>query len=87
MANMDILAIGDYKVSNDERIRLMNKGYVSDWSLSIESVTSEDSGEYICQINTEPQIISRVVLRVLCRSFALFCFCLLFYFILFFFQM
>ena len=63
---MDILAIGDYKVTNDDRVRLLH-GYVSDWSLSIHPVSDEDSGEYICQVNTEPQIITRVNLEVLCK--------------------
>ncbi len=61
---MDILAIGDYKVTNDDRIKLLH-GYVSDWSLSIQPVNEEDSGEYICQVNTEPQIITKVYLQVL----------------------
>lgn len=64
VANMDILAIGDYKVTNDDRIRLLH-GYVSDWSLSIQPVNEEDAGEYICQVNTEPQIITRIHLDVL----------------------
>lgn len=63
---MDILTIGDYKVTNDDRIKLVH-GYVSDWSLSIQPVNEEDSGEYICQVNTEPQIITRVFLQVLCN--------------------
>lgn len=66
VANMDILAIGDYKVTNDDRIKLA-QGYSSDWSLSIQSVSEEDSGEYICQVNTEPQMISRIYLNVLCK--------------------
>jgi len=61
---MDILAIGEYKVTNDDRIRLLH-GYVSDWSLSIQPVNEEDAGDYICQINTEPQIITRIHLEVL----------------------
>ena len=61
---MDILTIGDYKVTNDDRILLLH-GYVSDWSLSIQPVNEEDAGEYICQVNTEPQIITRVNLDVL----------------------
>jgi hypothetical protein len=63
---MDILAIGDYKVTNDDRIKLVH-GYLSDWSLSIQPVNEEDSGEYICQVNTEPQIITKVYLNVLCK--------------------
>ena len=65
---MDILAIGDYKVSNDDRIKLIH-GYISDWSLSINPVNEEDAGEYICQVNTEPQITSRIFLTVLCTVF------------------
>lgn len=64
VANMDILAIGDYRVTNDDRIKLLH-GYLSDWSLSIQPVNEEDSGEYICQVNTEPQIITRIFLHVL----------------------
>jgi hypothetical protein len=63
---MDILAIGDYKVTNDDRIKLLH-GYVSDWSLSIQPINEEDAGEYICQVNTEPQIITRINLQVLCN--------------------
>ena len=61
---MDILTIGDYRVTNDDRIKLLH-GYVSDWSLSIQPVNEEDSGEYICQVNTEPQIITKVYVQVL----------------------
>jgi len=64
VANTDVLAIGDYKVTNDERIKLVH-GYVTDWSLSIQPVNEEDSGEYICQINTEPQMVTRINLQVL----------------------
>ena len=66
VANMDILSIVDYKVTNDDRIRLLH-GYVSDWSLSIQPVNEEDAGEYICQINTEPQIITKINVEVLCK--------------------
>lgn len=69
VANTDVLAIGDYKVTNDERIKLVH-GYVTDWSLSIQPVNEEDSGEYICQINTEPQMVTRINLQVLCMKTA-----------------
>ncbi len=67
VSNMDIIAIGDYKVTNDDRIKLLH-GYVTDWSLSIQPVNEEDAGEYICQINTEPQMITRINLQVLCMK-------------------
>jgi neurotrimin len=38
---------------------------VSDWSLSIQPISEDDQGEYICQVNTEPQIITKIVLQVL----------------------
>lgn len=66
VANMEILTIGDYKVTNDDRIQLA-QGYVSDWSLTIHPITEEDAGEYICQVNTEPQIISKIYLQVQCK--------------------
>lgn len=65
--NTDIISINDYRLTNDDRIKLEH-GYVSDWSLSIQQVNEEDAGEYICQINTEPEIIStRIFLQVLCK--------------------
>ena len=54
----------DSIITNDDRFKLLH-GYINDWSLSIQPVSEEDQGEYICQINTEPPIISRVILRVL----------------------
>jgi hypothetical protein len=63
---MDILAIGDYKVTNDDRIKLEHS-YISDWSLTIQPVNEEDAGEYMCQVNTEPLIITRIFLHVLCK--------------------
>ncbi len=66
VANMDILSIGDYKVTNDERVKLPH-GYASDWSLTIQSVNEDDAGDYICQINTEPQMVIKINLQVLCN--------------------
>lgn len=60
----DVLTIGDNKVTNDDRIKIVH-GYVTDWSLSIQPVSEEDSGEYICQINTEPQMTMKINLQVL----------------------
>ena len=68
---MDILAIGDYKISSDERITLMHT-YANDWSIGVQPVGEEDAGEYICQVNTEPQIISRIHLHVLRESLSYF---------------
>lgn len=65
---MDILTIGDYKVTNDDRIKLP-QGYVSDWSLLINSINEDDAGEYICQVNTEPQIISKIYVNVQRKNF------------------
>lgn len=58
--------IGDYKITNDERIKIQHS-YFSDWSLLIQQVNDEDSGEYICQVNTEPQMIKKIALKVLCK--------------------
>ena len=41
---MDILAIGDYKISSDERITLMHT-YANDWSIGVQPVGEEDAGE------------------------------------------
>ena len=48
-----ILAIHTHMVTNNPRMSVSHNGHNS-WTLSIDVVQRNDSGLYMCQINTEP---------------------------------
>lgn len=53
----------DRRVLTDMRISV-ERPFVSDWNLHIRNVSVTDSGEYKCQINTDPVRSKRVKLVV-----------------------
>ena len=48
-----ILAIHTHMVTNNPRMSVSHNGHNS-WTLNIDIVQRNDSGLYMCQINTEP---------------------------------
>ena len=64
-----ILTMQDTKVSQSSHYSLENKRDSSD--LIITSITEEDAGIYICQINTEPTrnnvIISDIIYKMILK--------------------
>ena len=48
-----ILAIHTHMVTNNPRMSVNHNGHNS-WTLEIDVVQRNDSGLYMCQINTEP---------------------------------
>ncbi len=48
-----ILAIHTHMVTNNPRMRVEHNGHNS-WKLKLTDVRRNDSGVYMCQINTEP---------------------------------
>ena len=48
-----ILAIHTHMVTNNPRMSVSHNGHNS-WTLTIDIVQRNDSGLYMCQINTEP---------------------------------
>ena len=48
-----ILAIHTHMVTNNPRMSVEHNGHNS-WTLNLEDVQRNDSGSYMCQINTEP---------------------------------
>ncbi len=54
-------------MTNDERVALQHS-YVNDWSLIIQQVTEDDSGEYLCQVNSEPIIVKSINLQILSKT-------------------
>lgn len=62
-----VLAIGDYVVSRDPRFSIQNH-IGGTWTFSISNVTSQDTGTYHCQINTDPMVSARIHLEVKGRT-------------------
>ena len=50
-----ILAIHTHMVTNNPRMKVEHNGHNS-WTLNLDGVQRNDSGLYMCQINTEPMI-------------------------------
>ncbi|KAK3593791.1 hypothetical protein CHS0354_014331 [Potamilus streckersoni] len=57
------LTMEDRRVIFDQRISV-ERPYTRDWNLHIRGVKHSDSGEYMCQINTSPVKIKKVILYV-----------------------
>ena len=66
-SDMSVLSVGGFVFSSDPRLRVLvtqlSPSAVS-WSLSITPVQPGDSGDYQCQINTEPKLSLDVTLTV-----------------------
>lgn len=60
---LKLLTIGDSRVISDNRISV-ERPFTKDWNLHIREVRMNDSGEYRCQINTEPVISMKILLNV-----------------------
>ena len=67
-ADVKVLTVGGLVFSSDPRmsviVKSINDGLQSSWSLKIKKSALSDSGEYKCQVNTEPTISKTVVLYV-----------------------
>ena len=73
-ADMSVLSVGGFVFSSDPRMRVsvtrISPSAVS-WSLHIAQVQPGDSGDYQCQINTEPKQSLDVTLSVVGQSLSL----------------
>ena len=58
-----ILAIHNHMVTNNPRMTVSHNG-VNTWKLHIRDVQRNDSGHYMCQINTEPMVSQIGMLEV-----------------------
>lgn len=58
-----LLTIADQRMISDNRISV-ERPYLKDWNLHIREVRTNDSGEYKCQINTNPVKSMNIVLNV-----------------------
>lgn len=64
--DLQILTAGLMTFSSDSRFRVNHENSVDekDWSLLIKNVKVEDSGEYECQISTDPKMKLNINLLV-----------------------
>ncbi|XP_076359868.1 Ig-like and fibronectin type-III domain-containing protein 2 isoform X2 [Tachypleus tridentatus] len=51
-ATYDVLTAGNIRVTTDQRISVIHEPGHSTWILKISSSTEQDSGRYICEVNT-----------------------------------
>ena len=57
------MAIHNHMVTNNPRMTVSHNG-VNTWKLHIRDVQRNDSGHYMCQINTEPMVSQIGMLEV-----------------------
>ncbi|XP_065724800.1 neurotrimin isoform X2 [Drosophila suzukii] len=58
-----ILAIHEHVITNNDRLSVQHNDY-NTWTLNIRSVKMEDSGKYMCQVNTDPMKMQTATLEV-----------------------
>ncbi|CAG0898140.1 unnamed protein product [Darwinula stevensoni] len=64
-----IISVGESSFIQDPRFRVYHFPRDHMWTLQIQDVRPEDSGEYECQISTEPKRSFLVLLKVLPQLF------------------
>ncbi|XP_037042508.1 opioid-binding protein/cell adhesion molecule isoform X2 [Bradysia coprophila] len=58
-----ILAIHEHVITNNDRLSVTHNDY-NTWTLVIRNVKMEDSGQYMCQVNTDPMKMQTAFLEV-----------------------
>ncbi|XP_033150196.1 protein amalgam isoform X3 [Drosophila busckii] len=58
-----ILAIHEHVITNNDRLSVTHNDF-NTWTLNIRSVKMEDSGKYMCQVNTDPMKMQTATLEV-----------------------
>ena len=59
-----LISTDDSRYIDDSRLSV-ERPKIEDWNLMIREVRHNDSGEYMCQVNTKPVKIKRIYLFVL----------------------
>jgi len=59
-----VLSHADILFSSSDRLTILHAAGSVDWNLQISDVNPQDSGEYECQVNTEPKVSRLVYLTV-----------------------
>ena len=58
-----LISTDDSRYIDDSRLSV-ERPKIEDWNLMIREVRYNDSGEYMCQVNTKPVMIKRIYLFV-----------------------
>ncbi|XP_063847016.1 uncharacterized protein LOC135092430 isoform X2 [Scylla paramamosain] len=61
----EVLAMGRYKYTSDERVAVLHETGSNDYSLRVSHLHPEDSAIYECRVNTEPHQVAKVKLVVI----------------------
>ena len=51
---MSLLAVGGYTYTSDLRVEAHHEASSADWLVVIRNLSSQDSGQYECQVSTTP---------------------------------
>ena len=53
---MSLLAVGGYTYTSDLRVESQHEVGSADWLVVIKNLSSQDSGQYECQVSTTPHM-------------------------------
>nr|XP_053647479.1 neuronal cell adhesion molecule-like [Cherax quadricarinatus] len=62
--DLHILTVGLVTYSADERFQVLHTPETDDWTLQVQYSQPRDSGNYKCQVNSDPKIVRNVFLTV-----------------------
>ncbi|CAL4182147.1 unnamed protein product, partial [Meganyctiphanes norvegica] len=63
-SNLHILTANKLVFSSDDRFKVIHSINSSNWILKIQNATYLDAGIYECQVNSDPKVISQVLLQI-----------------------
>ncbi|XP_050710759.1 protein amalgam-like isoform X2 [Eriocheir sinensis] len=63
--NDEVLAVGRYRYTNDQRMAVLHEEGAKDYSLRLSHLQPEDSALYECRVATEPLQVAKVKLIVI----------------------
>lgn len=71
-SDLHILTSENFVFSSDQRFEVIHHDDSDEWNLKLNYVTTNDSGYYECQLNTQPKIKLSVHLEVTGTSYLLY---------------
>ena len=69
-SDSQVLSSGWTKFTGDRRFKVVPADRSHTWGLDIRNVTPADSGQYLCQVNTEPKITLEYYISVTGKTYS-----------------